>query len=179
MDIIQERILLVRIKNKNREAALSLIDEHYKLVYHFLFKLCKEKVIAQDLTQETFIKAWDKIENFNGQSRFSTWLYRISYNVFIDYKRMNTLNTIALDVSEVNTVLECTAKIDEDVSLKLQYEAIMKFVNNLSEKYKEVILLHYVDDLSIKEIGVILNIPKGTVKLRINGALVELRNKLK
>ena len=172
-------MLLAQLKNKDHKAALTLIEEHYKQVYYFLFKLCKDKETAQDLTQETFIKVWDKIESFNGNSRFSTWIYRISYNIFIDYTRMNKLNTITIDDPELYSAIECVDKVNDKVYLKLEYETIKKAVDNLSDKYKEVILMYYEDDLSYQEISIILNIPKGTVKSRINGGISELRNKLK
>jgi RNA polymerase sigma-70 factor (ECF subfamily) len=178
LNIITERILLSRIKNKDRKAAVMLIDKHYKLVYYFLFKLCKQHEIAQDLTQETFIKVWDKIDSFNGSSRFSTWLYRVSYNVFVDYKRLKKLEMVTIEDSELEFIPERFDATD-NISSRLQYESIRKNVEKLSEKNKEVILLHYEEDLSYNEISEIINIPIGTVKSRINSALSELRSKMK
>lgn len=179
MNIITEKILLERIKNKDRKAAEVIINKHYKQVYYFLFKLCREKEIAQDLTQETFIKIWNKIESFDGRSRFSTWIYRISYNVFVDYKRLKKLNTVTINNSDSEILQEDINVMEENVSARIQYGTIRKHIEDLSEKYKEVILLHYEKDLSFNEIGTLLEIPKGTVKSRINSALVELRNQLK
>lgn len=177
MNLVTERFLLLKIKRKDRNAAEKLINEHYKKVYYFLLKLCKEKELAQDLTQETFIKAWYKIESFNGKSRFSTWLYRISYNLFIDHIRSLKGNKGSFEENEI-FYLKDNIQLDERLSDKDLYLHLIRMVNELPEKLKEVIIFHYDYDLSFNEISGILAIPKGTVKSRLNSALNQLRKAL-
>ncbi len=178
MNLIAEKFLLLKVKRKDRNATEKLINEHYKKVYYFLLKLCKEKELAQDLTQETFIKAWYKIESFNGKSRFSTWLYRISYNLFIDHIRSSKGNAGSFEENKV-LYLKDNVQLDEKLSNEDLYMHLLRIVNDLPEKLKEVVIFHYEHSLSFKEISEILDIPKGTVKSRLNSALNQMRKALK
>ncbi len=84
----EERAMLSSLMNGNRQAAEGLIDRTYRSIYGFLFRLCGEdESLAADLTQETYQKAWRSLGEFDGRSRFSTWLYRIAHNTFLNHMR--------------------------------------------------------------------------------------------
>ena len=145
------------------------------LCYRSVWRETDAAGLAEDLTQETFIKIWEKLETFQGKSRFSTWLYRISYNVYIDHIRSNKLIDVTSDGNNLEKITEKDYQLEEYVSKSDYYQNLLKSIYKLPEKLKETIILHYEKDLSFNEISKILNIPKGTVKSRINAGLNELR----
>jgi RNA polymerase sigma-70 factor (ECF subfamily) len=160
-----DQILVQRIKMGDRRAAEKFVDVHYERVYMVLYSFCKNREIAEDLTQDTFIKVWNSIEQFHGLSRVSTWLYRIAYNTFIDWQRRQHCFD-SLDDCEP----EMPAVFFDDVTEKL-----LSCIRALPDKQREVMVLHYQHEFSFAEIANILNIPKGTVKSRLNAALTSLR----
>jgi RNA polymerase sigma-70 factor (ECF subfamily) len=167
---IEEKLLLKKVKQRDRKAAEKLIDAHYLLVYKFNFRFCRHKQLAQDLTQETFIRVWQAIDNYNGNSRFSTWLYRISYNLYLDQKKRRTISTSVFEKMD-----EKSYHIESPLEIKNQFQYILNRMNYLPEQLQHILILHYQQDLSFKEIAQILDIPKGTVKSRISNALKQLR----
>jgi RNA polymerase sigma-70 factor (ECF subfamily) len=163
---LHDHILVQRIKIGDRRAAEKLIDGHYERVYAILCGFCRNRETAEDLTQETFLKAWQSIHRFAGLSRISTWLYRIAYNAFIDWRRKQ---------KSVQTFDELLHEQSEEKQFDDVTEKLLQSVRNLPEIQREVILLHYQNDLNYGEIAKILDIPKGTVKSRLNAALTTLR----
>jgi RNA polymerase sigma-70 factor (ECF subfamily) len=178
LNILTEKILLSRLKTNDRQAATKLIETNYEKVYAFLFRFCSNREIAQDLTQETFIKVWKAIDNFSGNCRLSTWLYRISYNTYLDYLKKQKKEA---SVSE-NHDLGCKNSDSDFNNPNTSSEFsdnILDHIEQLSPILREIIVLHYREELSINEIADVLEIPRGTVKSRLNSALNALRNHLK
>ncbi len=171
MNLIQENILILRAKAGDEAAAKILIDRHYMDVYRFLYKLCSSKPLAQDLTQDTFFKVWQCFNKFHGKSRFKSWVFRISHNLFIDHCRKSKI--ISTDDYYDIHYLE-----SESIIGKSEKEMTLSSLKKLSPKLKIVILLHYFNELTHKEIGFILEIPIGTVKSRLNAGLSQLRKSL-
>jgi RNA polymerase sigma-70 factor (ECF subfamily) len=170
LHFLEEKRLLKEVKQKNRNAAEKLIDAHYLLVYKFHYRFCRHKQMAEDLTQETFIRVWQALANYNGKSRFSTWLYRISYHLYLDYKKQKRITTISTEKSE-----EKTYHIENSIEKRNQYQVALQSLNSMPEDLHNILILHYQQDLSFREIAQLLNIPKGTVKSRISNALKRLR----
>lgn len=84
---MEERSLLERIRAGDRRAAETLVEGTYAEVFASLVRLCGDRDLAADLTQETYRKAWQALPGFDGRSRFSTWLYRIAYNAMLNHAR--------------------------------------------------------------------------------------------
>ena len=178
MNILTEKKLLYQLRLKDRKAAEKLIDSNYNSIYKFLLKLCKNKEIAEDLTQETFMKIWtNSLEKFNGKSRILTWLYRISYNVFLDHIKKQKISINSTDNYCLDDRIGYNSTSDLVLMNKKDTIFLSQSIKVLSDKQKEIIILHYQQELSIKEIAIMLDIPKGTVKSRLNSALSQLRTK--
>ena len=163
---LDESVLIQRLKLGDRRAAELLVEAHYERVYAVLFSFCKNKQVAEDLTQDTFVKMWKSMHRFHGLSRFSTWLYRIAYNTFVDWQRKQP---------QLSPLDDCYEKASDDKHFENATETLLHHVRKLPEKQREVILLHYQHDFTHGEIAKILDIPKGTVKSRLNTALQHLR----
>ncbi|AXN39173.1 RNA polymerase sigma factor SigW [Peribacillus butanolivorans] len=182
--LIKERINQVLKGDHN---AFGEIVELYKdKVFQICFRMLGNRQEAEDLAQEAFVRAFVNIRSFNIQMKFSTWLYRIATNLCIDRLRkkkpdyyldaevsgtegLNMYSQIASDMAKPE---------DEVESLELQ-ETIQVEIMKLPEKYRSVIVLKYIEELSLKEISEILDLPVGTVKTRIHRGREALRKQLR
>ena len=129
----------------------ELYEENYKIVYGYLLSLSKNKTISEDLTSDTFLKAFEKISTFKGNSKISTWLCQIAKNEYLQYIRRNK-RTESIeeypDIPDVN-------RIEDIVQDKTMAITIHKLLHDLEEPYKEVFVLKVFAELSYKDIACI------------------------
>lgn len=123
----------------------------------FLHQTCGDRELSDDLAQETFIRAYTSLSSFKGLSQFSTWLYRIAYNVFYDYLRSRK-ETDNLDTARID--MQC-ATTQPDLG---EHEDLYRALARLSEAEQSCITLFYMDDLKIDKIAEVTGMPVNTVK---------------
>ncbi|MDE3840646.1 RNA polymerase sigma factor SigW [Bacillus methanolicus] len=184
-----EEIVKKRIKEviKGDQNAFGEIVELYKdKVFQLCYRMLGNRHEAEDIAQEAFIRAYVNINSFNINLKFSTWLYRIATNLCIDRIRKKKPDYY-LDAEVSGTdgltmysqIAADTALPEEELqSLELQ-ETIQKEISKLPEKYRTVIVLRYIEELSLNEISEILDLPLGTVKTRIHRGREALRQQLR
>lgn len=142
------------------ERFIDLVKAEQESLRRFLLALCKgDSFEADDIAQDALVRAYVASGNFLGLSKFSTWLFRIAYNCYLDRKRRSTPETIRSDTTQA---LNIPSADQTDASFK--YQQLYMALDQLPEKEKAVIILHYFEDKSIKDIASILQIPSGTVK---------------
>lgn len=147
---------------KNTKAFDRLVQKYQSSVRCFFLHLtCGDSNLSDDLAQDTFIKAYTSLASFQNLSSFSTWLYRIAYNVFYDYIR-NHKEMVDLDTGEVDAI-HCT--IQENIGQKMD---IYQALKTLKETERICIALFYMEDVSIDKIAGIMEIPIGTVKSHLS-----------
>jgi RNA polymerase sigma factor (sigma-70 family) len=141
---------------------------------------------AQDLVQETFIKAFSSLKSYNSNFRFTTWLYKIAANSSIDFIRKKKLQTYSIDEplltrnGQVNIELpDLSFHPERSLSAKQKQLSIGEAINSLPEKYRQVIIMRHQEDKSYEQIAALLHVPVGTVKARIFRARELLKKKLK
>jgi len=169
---------LCRSANKgDKDAACQLLKIYYADIFAYLRRLCGSKDDAEDLTQQTFLKVWSSLGTFKSRSKFSTWLHRIAYNTYIDWRRRNSRNR----QSQRNQWWqECTdtnpspfANVAERQLAQRLYEA----VDLLDEGKRQVVHLHYYQGLSLRETAKALGIATSSVKHRLREVFKILRGK--
>lgn len=183
-EIVKERITQVLKGDQN---AFEEIVEIYKdRVFLLCYRMLGNRHEAEDMAQEAFIRAYVNISSFNINLKFSTWIYRIATNVCIDRLRKKKPD-YHLDAEVAGTdgltlysqiPIDCTLPQDEVESMEL-HETIQKEILLLPDKYRSVIALRYLEELSLKEISEVLNIPLGTVKTRVHRGRESLRRRLR
>ena len=142
------------------ERFIDLIRAEQESLRRFLLALCGgDSQEADDIAQDALVRAYVASGSFLGLSKFSTWLFRIAYNCYIDRYRKIKPETIQPDSPQV---LDIPAMDEADAAFK--YQQLHMALDRLPEKEKASIILHYFEDRSIKEIASILEIPPGTVK---------------
>ena len=158
-----------------QEQFIKAVEKEQGPLRRFLRTLCRgDGATADDIAQEALLKAYLHFNNFNGKSKFSTWLYRIAYNSFSDWYATagkKERNMTRLDnLSNIKIVTETDAQKD--------YKTLYKAINDLSEDERTCVLLFYMEDRSITEISNIINMPSGTVKSHLSRARSHLKTKL-
>lgn len=145
-----------------------------------LFRMCtiylKDKQLAEDAVQETFIKVYQKYHTFNHLSEEKTWLMRIAMNTCKNYIRTSWFKRVTTGI-DLESISE--ERIDIGLEKKEEYKQLIQEVGKLSHKYKEVVLLYYYQEMSIGEIAQILNVKEGAVKVRLQRARQQLSVQLK
>ena len=131
----------------------ELYEENYKIVYGYLFSLSKNETISEDLTSETFLKAFAKISSFKGNCKITTWLCQIAKNEYLQYPRKQKKS----EPIEEHTDIEAPERIEEIVQDKSMAIIIHKLLHDLEEPYKEVFILKVFAELNYKDIACVLN----------------------
>lgn len=158
---------------KNTKAFDQLVQKYQSPIRRFfLHQTCGDSELSDDLAQDTFIKAYTNITSFRNLSNFSTWLYRIAYNVFYDYIRSRK-ETADLDAREVDA-MNCTEQ--ENVGQQMDVYQSLKI---LKEVERTCVTLFYMEDVSIDKIAGIVGIPAGTVKSHLSRGKEKLATYLK
>jgi len=170
----------------DQKAYADIVSRFREQIFHFIFRMVKDKAQAEDLTQETFIKAFRALASFNSDYAFSTWLYKIAANNCIDYFRKKKLATTSLDtpIKAKDGDLQRDFPDQEqgpesELISKEQTNQIQTAIDSLPAKYKQAILLRHSQDKSYEEIAEELEIPLGTVKVRIFRAREMLKARMK
>lgn len=178
---------LIRNALAGDESAFEgLLSRHRPSIYHVIFKIVRHSEEANDLVQETFMKAFGSLASYRFEYRFSTWLYKIAANSAIDHLRKKRIEALSLDKPMRTADGEVTIEIpdwsfnpEEDLFRKRRAVTVQDAIASLPPKYREVITLRHQQDKSYDEIAGQLHIPVGTVKARIFRARELLKKKLK
>ena len=165
----EERRLLAAIRNGDRNAAEELVERTYSAVFASLFRLCADRDLAADLTQETYQKAWAALPNFDGRSQFFTWLYRIAYTTFLNYVR-RPRRTTSLDEPDAPDVRDRTPAVDEVLSDQEEAERLRAAVLRLPEDLRFTVTAHFWGGLAVKEIAKIEEITSVAIRKRLHKA---------
>lgn len=160
------------------EAFEKLIQSHQKKVYNIALRMTKNPEDAQELAQDTFIRAFIAIKKFRGESSFSTWLYRIAMNVCTDFlRKRNKAVVISIDQGAIGSESEQPIQLPEDapgpdeLSEKRQLKQLVRqAMDSLSAEHRQVLILRDLMDLSYRDIANTLSVSEGTIKSRINRA---------
>ena len=169
--------IIKRCQMGDKEAFQELISEYHPFVYKFLYKLSENEEVAKDLTQDTFIKVIKNIEKFEikGSAKFSTYIITISKNLYIDYLRQEKRILLNIPIDQYPNLKDINTDIEEAVIDKLCRQDVIENMNKLTEEQKIAIKMKYIEGLTLKEIGTVLNVEPKTIKSRIHNGIVKLR----
>ncbi|MCO4852179.1 RNA polymerase sigma factor SigW [Bacillus vallismortis] len=182
--MIKKRIK--QVKKGDQNAFADIVDIYKDKIYQLCYRMLGNVHEAEDIAQEAFIRAYVNIDSFDTNRKFSTWLYRIATNLTIDRIRKKKPDYY-LDAEVAGTEgltmysqIAADGVLPEDAVVSLELSnTIQQKILKLPDKYRTVIVLKYIDELSLIEIGEILNIPVGTAKTRIHRGREALRKQLR
>jgi len=161
--------LIEKAKNGNEGAFNFLVNKYYPRVYASLFSFTKSKEDSEDLAQQTFIKVWQQIKSFRGDSAFFTWVYRIAINLAKNYVVSSSYKKQRLNTSIEYAEIDITSfeNIESLLSHDESMREIERFINTMPESLKTAFTLRESEGKSYEEISIITSTPIGTVRSRI------------
>jgi len=179
---LPDRELVTRCQRNESRAFDVLVARHQDRIYGAITRFCGNTEDACDIVQRAFINAFRKIQEFKGDSAFSTWIYRIAFNQAISFRRENRRPSVSIySTRDEEMVVE--PAVDGNPTDRMESEETRKKVQQaldlLEEEDRQIILLKDLQGHSYEEIADILGIPKGTVRSRLHRARLELKAKLK
>lgn len=182
----EERRLIERSRRGDQAAFDTLVRRYERQVYNTAYRLTNSYDDASDIAQEAFVRAWNNLKSFRGDASFSTWLYRIVTNVFLDERKRRRSRpqrsleeVLELDENSVvrqfeDTGLSPQARVEERERWQILQEAIAA----LPSPQRVMVVLYHTENRSYEEIAEIMRLPMGTVKSRLNRARLALKNRL-
>lgn len=170
----------------SQRAYTLLMEKHRPAIFHIINKIVRNNEVANDLVQETFMKAFAALASYRSEYRFSTWLYKIAANCSIDHLRKRRLQALSLDrpietgdgTVEIE-VADYSYHPERELERKERSFSIEEAIDSLPKNYRDVIVYRHKEDKSYEEIADLLDIPVGTVKARIFRARELLKKKLR
>lgn len=181
---------LVSLSRRGDErAARELVERFQRPVFSIIYRMVRDREKAEDLTQETFVRTFNNLDRYDRSYKFSSWLFKIAYNLTVDHLRRKELKTISIHgapdavTSERQEATAVTLESEEEApderieSLELAGQ-LEQAIGRLRDEYRTAILLRHVEGRAYEEIAEIMDIPLGTVKTYIFRARRQLREDL-
>ena len=172
-----ERMLLTAIRQGDTAAAEELVERTYSAVFASVYRLCGDRDLAADLTQETYQKAWSALPRFDGRSQLFTWLYRIAYTTFLNHVRRPRRMT-SLDEPDAIDVRDQSPRADDVLADQEEAEHLRKAVMQLPEDMRFTVTAHFWGGLPVKEIAQIEGITTVAIRKRLHRAFSILETML-
>ena len=172
--------LALLLQDGKEEPLSILMDRYGPKLLRYGKKFLSNQNNIEDIVQEVFIKVYQNINSFDTRQKFSPWIYRIAHNSFIN--RLRTIHKEPLLSFDFDTLINHTVYEDPMVNEK-EYEEmrvlVTKGLEKLSPLYREIVTLHYFEDLGYQEIADILHVPIGTVGIRLRRAREQLKKHIR
>ena len=183
-----DRELMVAFQEGDPEAFARIYDRHARMLLNFFYKMCYDRALAEDLTQETFLRLIRHRERYRPQATFRTYLFTVARNLLIDRHRsrkaapksVSADRRISEDGATVGDLLEAQERDSVEVLAEREAGAeVRTALEKLPDAQREVFVLAVDRGLKYREIAEVLGVPEGTVKSRMNAATTRLRGMLR
>ena len=175
--------IIKQVLGGDADAFEHIVKKYEKKVYNLALRYLKNRDDALDLSQEVFIQVYKNLAQFRGDSRFSTWIYRVTYNKCVDMlrKTQKLRRNVVMSTDDENffETRDRRASIEEDYEGRETLVTVMKIIDTLPSEQRDVVILRYIKDLSYSQIADVLEIAEGTVKSRLNRARLKIKEQLK
>jgi len=184
MNDVEARLAKLSLSG-DRRAFAELVDLYKDKIFHLAYRMLGNAHEAEDIVQETFLRVFKNLDRYDETQKFSTWIYRIGTNLCIDRLRKRK-SAYSLDAdmpdgegADWYSLLPGNEETPEKQLILSETQAqVREAIDTLPEKYKSIVILRYIHDLSLQEIGEILDMPVTTVKTRVHRGREYLRKKL-
>lgn len=163
-----DQILINQIVEGDTNSFTILVDRYKDLVFTLALRMLKNREEAEEVAQDTFIKTYKSLDTFKGDSKFSTWIYRVAYNSCLDRIKKNKkhLNDVEINEFTAHQVIVIDNTLDK-LEIVEQKEAIQRCINFLPSEESFLLTLYYFDDLSLDEISKIVGMTSNAIKVKL------------
>ncbi len=178
---LDDKELVTASKAGDQDAFAQLVQRHQRRVFNLVFRMLQQYEEANEVTQETFLAAWQGLPSFRGDARFSTWLYRIAYNCSLKQleqrKRDNALQ-VAVQAEQSLQHEGCDERAEAEMEAHERQVLVRQQLSLLPAKYRIVLVLRHLQEMTYEEMAEILTMPIGTIKTHLFRARNLLKERL-
>lgn len=170
-----DQLYIQKVINGDANSFSYLVDTYKNMVFTLALKMTKSREEAEEISQDTFIKAYKNLAKFKGDSKFSTWLYRIAYHASLDAIKKNKKNVNSYEINEITlnqikSVEDTLQGIERKERAKILNECLLK----LPEEERSILWFFYYDELSLKEIIEVTSLSEANIKVKLHRARKKL-----
>ncbi len=165
----------------DRDAFAFLVQKHQRLVFNMVLRMLQDYEEASEITQEAFFAAWQGLPSFRGEARFATWLYRIAYNCALKQlerrKRERSLQA-AMEAEQILEEVNKQKQAEDILELRARQAIVREQMEKLPARYRSVLILRHLQEMTYEEMADILSMPIGTIKTQLFRARHLLKERL-
>ena len=184
MNLLESQLVKLALKG-DQAAFAELVELYQEKLYHMAYRMLNNRQEAEDVVQDTFLRVYNNLERYDTSMKFSTWIYRIATNLSIDrLRKRKPVYSLDAESSEYEgldgySMIPSDNRTPESEMLISETQRIIhQAIDTLPPKYKTVMILRYIHELSLQEVGDILDMPVTTIKTRVHRGREFLRKKL-
>src|SRR5260370_33763385 len=173
---LEDQQLVLASKHGHQDSVSQLVQRYQRPIFNLVYRMLQQYEEANEITQETFLAAWQGLPYFRGDARFATWLYRIAYNCSLkqlEQRKRDKALQVALEAEQGNS-----AGIDTELDVHDRQALIQEHLSQLPAKYRIVLILRHLQDMTYEQIHEILTMPIGTIKTHLFRARNLLKERL-
>ncbi|WP_442603252.1 RNA polymerase sigma factor [Paenibacillus sp. KN14-4R] len=168
MQELTDEQLIQSIRQGHIDAYRDLVDRHKGLIFNYIYQMVGQRETAEDLAQEVFIKVFRNLSHFRGDSKFTTWIFRLTVNVVTDYRRSQKRKPLQIMLDKIKDWWRDDSLGPEGIMIKQeQQDAVHSLLAELPDKYQHILFLYHFKEMSYQEIAEITNLPIKTVETRL------------
>jgi RNA polymerase sigma-70 factor (ECF subfamily) len=180
MDNVNDRHFVNLVKEGDKNAFAVLVDRYKDMVFTLSLKMLKDKEEAEEVAQDTFLKVYKSLDKFKGESKFSTWIYKIAFNTCLDRLKKNKRLQLIAGIEEINEQEDNhLTNILDAIEEKERKQMIQDCLQKLPGEDSFLLTLYYFEEQSLEEISKIINITTNNVKIRLYRSRKRLASLLK
>jgi RNA polymerase sigma-70 factor (ECF subfamily) len=170
--------LVTSSKNGDQDAFSLLVQRYQRRVFNLVFRMLQNYEEANEITQEAFLAAWQGLRSFRGEARFSTWLYRIAYNCALKQLELRKRDLALQQALQTEQLFESDDPKTAHLEMLDKQELIQEQLSQLPPKYRIVLILRHLQDMTYEEMAEVLTMPIGTIKTHLFRARNLLKERL-
>lgn len=176
----QIKTIIQRCQRNDYSAFALLVEQYRDMIFRLVFRMICDEEEAKDITQDVFVKIWLSLDSYNGDYRFSTWIYRIACNACYDFLRSqrHIQASSFVDLSDSDVKLSSGEDIEQVLDNKALVELILRYTEELTPKQKMVFMLRDVEELEVKEVQEITGLSAEKIKSNLYQARKQIRLKM-
>ena len=168
MTTTKDQLYINKVINGDTNAFAYLVDNYKNMVFSLAFKMTKNREEAEEISQDTFIKAFKNLHKFKGDSKFSTWLYRIAYHACLDAIKKNKNHNNSVEINEITyNQIKSVDNILQGIERKERAKVMNDCLLKMPEEERSILWMFYFDELSLKEIIEVTNLSEANLKVKL------------
>jgi len=176
-----DALLVAASRRGDQDAFAQLVQRYQRRTFNLVFRILQQYDEATEITQETFLAAWQGLPSFRGDARFPTWLYRIAYNCSLkqlEHRKRDRALQAAMQAEQVLQQVDDSVLADAELEAHDRQTMIQEQISNLPAKYRVVLVLRHLQEMTYEEMAEALTMPIGTIKTHLFRARNLLKERL-